>query len=882
MGVERRARSINLVAALLVVGVGLMTGLAVFSVMRKNAEVALRHSLVSQLALRVQWVVRDLHDGRLRVRAVATRPLLADELVRAGKARAAAHRAVDRALRSFLALRFSALAIYTAPGKVFAEVGRFMRHPALELPVGGDLGTTLLWNEARGFVLRAALPVYHHHAVVGWAIGDVPLPEIGKLLFGARALQGGSNVALCGPSGSRMSCFPDTLSPQRPLPDMARTYKGALLPMGSALAGQAGFTVRRNYLGSGVAAAFRPVGRTGLGMTLTVNTATLYAPVYRQFEVVLPLIIAVLAAALAILYWRLAPLVRALVASESAARQAHEQLKDNEGYVRAILNSVDEGLATISEAGILETFNPAMARLFGYAPEEVIGKNVSVLMPEPHRSHHDDYIRHYRETGEARVIGVGRELVGRRRDGAEFAIDLRISEFYLGGRRHFIGTVRDATGRKEAERRLEHVATHDALTDLPSRALIQVRIDQLIRRAERSGQLFAVMFVDLDGFKAVNDSLGHDIGDRLLRQVAQRLRETLRVEDTVGRLGGDEFVVLTSALVTPMDAALIADKLLHALSAPYPVDTHALYTTASIGVALYPRDGRDVDTLLKSSDAAMYQAKRSGGGRYHCVDDAFDAATIDQVHIAADLHKALSTGELVLYCRPVRQCRDDAVVAMETALKWHHAAWGVLDAEDFLSIAYEAGLALPLAEWTLREVGRELSRWRDRGLKRPPVLIPLGPGPFRDPRLREAFRAIMADLGMDPGAVMVAIGEGDFMDDPKTGLEALDDWRRQDMDVALFEYGGDHPSLPYLKGFAPGVVRLDSSLTIDALADHEGVEALTALTATLHALGAMVTAAGVATIEQREAVRHAGCDRYAGDLAGPFVRADACETGLVQ
>ena len=880
MGFARRERAIILVAALLVVGVGLVAGFAVFSIMRTNADVALRRNLVSQLALRVQWAARDLHDADLRVRVVASRPFLADLLATTGKPRVAARKAAERGLRSFLAFRLLGIALYTNAGKVFATAGHFMTHPAAGLPVSGALGATLLWNNVHGFVLRAVLPVYRRHAVVGWAVGDVPLPMLDKVLFEVQHLQQGANVALCGPSGADMSCFPDTLSPHRAIHDMARTYGGKLLPMGLALAGQTGFIVTHNYLGSKVAAAFRPLDKTGLGMVLTVNTALLYAPVYRQFAVVLPLLIAVLTAALAILRWRLTPLVRALVASERAAREAHAQLKDTEAYIQAILSGVDEGLATISELGIIETFNPAMTRLFGYAVEEVIGHNVALLMPEPHRSHHDDYLRHYRETGEARVIGIGRELVGRRKDGTEFAIDLRVSEFTLGGTRRFIGTVRDATGRREAERRLEHVATHDVLTDLPSRALIQVRVDQLIRRAERSGQLFAVMFIDLDGFKGVNDSLGHDVGDRLLRQVAQRLRETLRVDDTVGRLGGDEFVVLAPALVTPMDAALIADKLVRVLSEPYPVEEHVLYTTASIGVALYPQDGRDVDALLKNSDAAMYRAKRSGGRQYHCFDDAMDAPTGDQVRIAADLHKALGTGDLVLYYQPVRQCSDESVVAMETALKWHHAERGVLEAEEFLPIATEAGLALSLAEWTLRQVGRELSRWRDRDLRRPPVLIRLGAEPFRDARLRESFRAIMVDLGMAPGAVIVAIGEDDFMDDPATGLEALHEWRRQGLEVALCEYGGGYSSLPYLKSFAPRFVRLDPSFTLDSAADHETVETLVVVTTTLHALGATVTAAQVGTIEQREAMRYAGCDRYAGNLAGPLLRADGCESCL--
>ncbi len=876
MEVRRRGWAINIVAALLVVGVGVVVGVAVFTLMRTNADVALQRNLVSGLALRVQWAVRDIRDARLRVRMVATRPFLADQLAAAPYQADAARNTMNRGLRAFLAMRLSALALYTNTGTLYAHVGTFMAHPVVDMPLRGELGTTLLWNEGRGFVLRVALPVYRRRAVVGWVVGDAPLPALGRLLLGARALRSAANVGLCGPAGSRMTCFPNTFDPSQAFARMARSRAGAPLPMSYALAGRTGFVLTRNYLGHRVAAAYRPVADTGLGMVLTMDTAALYAPVYREFTIVLPLIVAVLATALLVLRWQLAPLVAELVASEHSAREAHARLKDTESYVQAVVNSVDEGIATISETGIVETFNPAMARLFGYAPEEVIGHNVSRLMPEPHRSHHDDYLRHYRETGEARVTGTGRELTGRRQDGSEFPIDLRVSEFYLGGKRRFIGTARDATGRKEAERRMEYVATHDALTDLPGRALIQARIDQLIRRAERSGQLFAVMFADLDHFKDVNDSLGHDQGDRFLRLVARRLQEALRAEDMVGRLSGDEFVILTAALVTPLDAALIADKLLRALSAPYLLGDHTLYCSASIGVALYPQDGRDVDTLLRHSDAAMYQAKRSGRGLYRCYDEAANATSGDEVQLASGLHKALSAGELVLYYRPVRAVGERTVVALETNLRWRHPEQGLLDGDDFLGIAEEAGLAVSLAEWALRQLGSEIARWRDRGLKTPPVYIRLGLRPFRDARLQESFAALLAGRDGYRGSVGVEIHEEDVMDDPRGALEALSGWRRHGVDVMLGDYGAGYSSLPYLKALAFRTVRLDASLTLDDSADAESIEGLTAIIATLHALDIAVVASHVTTPGQYEAMRRWGCDRYAGDLAGPLMRADGC------
>ncbi|WP_298139681.1 bifunctional diguanylate cyclase/phosphodiesterase [Acidiferrobacter sp.] len=881
MGLRRRGWTINIVAALLIVGAGLVTGLVVFTVMRTNTDVVLRRDLVSGLALRAQWVARDIRDAQQKVRMVATRPFLADQLAAGLRARHAALPAVDRGLRAFLAMRLSALALYMNNGTPYARAGHFMAHPVVEMPLRGKLGMTLLWNARRGFVLRAALPIYRRRAIVGWVVGDAPLPTITRLLLGAKALRSAANIGLCGPAGTRMTCFPNTFDPTQAFSNVARGYEGRPLPMSYALAGRTGFIVTRNYLGHQVAAAYRPVDHIGLGMVLTMDTSALYAPVYREFAVVLPLIILVLAGALLVLRWQLAPLVTDLVTSERDARDAHARLKDSESHVQAVLSNVDEGIITISETGIIETFNPAAGRLFGYAPDEVIGRNVGMLMPEPHRSHHDDYLRHYRETGEARVIGAGRELMAMRRDGSEFPVDLRVSEFYLGDKRHFIGTLRDATRRKEAERHMEHIATHDALTDLPGRALILTRIGQLIRRAERSGQLFAVMFIDLDNFKEINDSLGHDGGDTILRFVARRLRETVRAEDTVGRLGGDEFVVLTAALVAPMDAALIAEKLLGTLSAPYLLAGHTVYTGASIGIALYPQDGRDADALLKHSDDAMYQAKRSGRGQYRCYDEAVNAASSDEVRLVSALHKALSADELALYYRPVRAADDHKVAAIETVLKWWHPEQGLLEADDFLAIAEEAGLAVPLAEWALRQAGRDIAGWRNTGLAVPPLFIRLGPLAFRDARLQDSFAALLTEFDLGLESVGVEIHEDDFMDDPEAALEALSGWHRRGMDVVLTDYGAGDSSLPYLKQMALRVVRLSDALTINNAADSESMADVATIIATLHALDIVVTASQVATYAQYDAMRHLGCDRFAGDLAGPLVRAGDFAVHLV-
>jgi EAL domain-containing protein (putative c-di-GMP-specific phosphodiesterase class I) len=240
----------------------------------------------------------------------------------------------------------------------------------------------------------------------------------------------------------------------------------------------------------------------------------------------------------------------------------------------------------------------------------------------------------------------------------------------------------------------------------------------------------------------------------------------------------------------------------------------------------------------------------------------------------------LSAGELVLYYRPVRSVGERLVVAIETVLRWRHPVQGLLDGDDFLGIAEEAGLAVSLAEWTLRQVGGELRRWRDQGLEVPPVYLRLGSRPFRDARLQESFAALVTGRGGYPGLVGVEIREEDVTDDPQGALEALSGWRRHGVDVMLGDYGAGHSSLPYLKALAVRTVRLDATLTVDGSADAKSIDDLTAIIATLHALDIAVVASHVTTPEQYEAMRGWGCDRYVGDLAGPLMRADRCAVCL--
>lgn len=294
-------------------------------------------------------------------------------------------------------------------------------------------------------------------------------------------------------------------------------------------------------------------------------------------------------------------------------KQTKFELEKSQHQLQAIISNVMDGIITISETGEIQGFNPAAEGIFGYEQQEVVGKSVNILMPEPDHSAHDSYLRRYLQSGHSEVLGVrGREVNAVRKNGELFPMDLSASEMILGGQRYFIGIVRDITERKLAEKKIAHLAHYDYLTDLPNRALFLDILDRSISLARRNKHKAAVMFLDLDGFKKINDTLGHDAGDLLLKGVAGRLRQTIRESDSVARVGGDEFVLLLNNIATEANAALVAAKILTALSVPIDLNGQPGQVGGSIGLSLFPDDAKDTRELVKQADEAMYLAKQSG------------------------------------------------------------------------------------------------------------------------------------------------------------------------------------------------------------------------------------------------------------------------------
>jgi diguanylate cyclase (GGDEF)-like protein/PAS domain S-box-containing protein len=867
-------QQIGLVASTILIGVVMLVGVTVFYIMSRHAERLLSDSLQSSLQNHVELAQFDIRRGADIAQSIATRPLLLDQVQRLNQRAedAAALSALKLATQSILSSGVSAVALLDQSGHELTRAGTFVQQADLEISLKLSNKTQMIWKE--GLLLRTHANLTTNGHIVGSLVTETPLPALTKMIGNAGALGKTRELALCGASGLNMQCFPMALNPKvYTLPKLSP--KGVLLPMAQALEGRIGFVIARDYRDQKVVAAFSPLGKLGPGMVLKMDSAELYGPIWDQLRYLLPLLAGVMALALLLLRWLLTPLVTGLVRSERKAREALVQLQNSENRVQAVLDNVDEGIVTISASGKIELFNPGAERMFGYLSWDVLGKNVAMLMPEPYHSEHDGYLARYLKTGDAHIIGTGRELSAQRSNGEIFPMELRVSEFNLDGQRQFIGIMRDITARKTTEAKIIHLAHFDALTNLPNRRLVQDRIHQAIVAAQRTGAEFAVLFIDLDKFKDINDTHGHDVGDRLLEMVAQRLTESLRAQDTVGRQGGDEFIVLLASLSTAEDSARVAKKILDALAVPFDLNGQNLPSGASIGIAVYPHDGTDVATLLKNSDTAMYAAKAAGRSNYQFFATAMNEASAERLLLEGSLRHAIGHNELLLHFQPLVNIASGNIVATEALVRWNHPQLGQIGPTRFIPVAEESGLIVPLGEWVLRQACMQLLQWREQGIEPPRMVVNLSPRQFRQKHLLRNFYRVLSETGVDPHWLGLEITESVIMDNPEISIGILNQLKTLGFELSLDDFGTGYSSLSYLKRLPIDKLKIDQSFVRDITTDKDDGAMVAAIIVMAHQMNIVVVAEGVETAGQLALLREHGCDEYQGYYFSRPLPADA-------
>lgn len=531
------------------------------------------------------------------------------------------------------------------------------------------------------------------------------------------------------------------------------------------------------------------------------------------------------------------------------------------------LNSISDAVICTDMAGNVDYLNLAAETMTGWAMEEARGHPIGEVMKIINgATHHSEPNPVELVLQQNKPIGLTAGMILMRRDGrhvaiADSAAPIHDSNGQISGA---VIVFHDVTAAQEMALRMAHLAHHDFLTSLPNRVLLNDRIAQAIGLAERHGTTLAVLFLDLDNFKHINDSLGHAIGDKLLQSVAQRLSNCVRNSDTISRQGGDEFVILVSQDKHAEDASLTADKILNALAAPHFIDGHELHVTTSIGISIYPADANNAEALIKNADTAMYQAKANGRNNYQFFKSDMNVRAVERQVIEAHLRQALERQEFVLHYQPKVNLDTGMITGAEALLRWIHPQSGVMLPDRFVPIAEDCGLIVPIGRWVLREACAQAKRWEDAGLKPGSVAVNISALEFRRKGFVECVRAVLNETGLEPRCLQLEITESVLMHDAESSITVLQQLKNMGVELAVDDFGTGYSSLSYLHRFPIDVLKIDQSFMQDIESTNGNDIIVSAVIAMGTSLKQRVVAEGVEEQVQLTFLKARNCEEGQG------------------
>lgn len=510
----------------------------------------------------------------------------------------------------------------------------------------------------------------------------------------------------------------------------------------------------------------------------------------------------------------------------------------------------------------VEYVNPAFERMTGYSAHEILGKNLRIL----HRADRD-------QKGLEEIRAIVREnreghakLRNYRKDGSMFWTDIRIAPVtnISGEVTHFVAAKYDITDTKKYEEELEFQANHDALTGLPNRSLLQDRLKQSIAHAKRINERFWVAFLDLDRFKYVNDTMGHSAGDQLLQQVTSRLRLVLRETDTIARHGGDEFVLLIGAEDTGMPGTAIVQRVMEALAQPIEICNQFFFITSSIGIATYPTDGEDAETLIKNADIAMYRAKELGRNNFQFYSPALNAKALDRLKLEKDLRIAIERNEFELHYQPQQAITDGQITGFEALIRWNHPLHGTIAPERFIALAEETGLIVPIGYWVIRSACLQNREWHNAGLHQARVAVNVSARQFSEKNFVSTIVEILEATNLPPCYLELELTEGMVMENTEHTINVLSQLKEVGVTISIDDFGTGYSSLAYLKRFPLDMLKIDRSFVRDIAIDNDDRSIVNAVISLAHSLHLTVIAEGVEDEAQLQYLRQQHCDFVQG------------------
>lgn len=746
----------------------------------------------------------------------------------------------------------------------------------LDEPKAADLA----WQQ--GYYLRLRISISKPGADMPGAVLllEQPLPELDQ--FFADAMQWGEtgNMVMCTRQDQTLLlCFPhreETMVAM--VPDK---YRGEPIPMAYALANHNGIQKLIDYHGRDVLAAYTPVGNTGLGLVLRMGLAELYAPARNQLELALPFLAVLVGLGLWLVRLRIKPLIQDLIAAHAAEKSLAQKLEHSNRLRNAILKSAAYSIISTDVNGTILTFNHAAERMLWYRAEEMIGKRTPEVF-------HDAAEVKERAQSLSQELGYPvapgfevfvakarqdfqeeREWTYVRRDGSRFPVRLSVTALrdennVLQG---YLGIAYDISEQKRVEEYIRHIALHDVLTGLPNRALLEDRASMAIEQHRRNKQPFALAMVDIDRFKHINDTMGHHIGDRLLKEFVTRIKSCLRPTDTIARMGGDEFMLLLPE-TDAEETEAIMKRLLETLTKSIDVEVQKLHITSSIGISICPTDGEHIHELMRCADVAMYWVKEHGRNGYKLYSREMDSHGADRLRLERDLHDALDNHGFTLFYQPKVDLKTNRVFGVEALLRMPNASGQLNSPAEFIPLAEETGLIIPIGQWVLRTACRDAIRLQ-QALGSPLLMaVNISPRQFMNGDLLGTLRQTLQETQLKADQLELEITESVLMDE-RTGVSnTLFDLHSLGVRIAIDDFGTGYSSLSYLKRFKINKLKIDQSFVRDMTIDSEDAALVAAIIAMAHSLKIPVVAEGIETDEQLEFLTAKDCDMGQGFFIG--------------
>jgi diguanylate cyclase (GGDEF)-like protein/PAS domain S-box-containing protein len=535
------------------------------------------------------------------------------------------------------------------------------------------------------------------------------------------------------------------------------------------------------------------------------------------------------------------------------------QDKLNAGY-RRIIESKLIGLCFTDFSGVINGADQTFLETLGYHLGEIIDAQLRLNQITPSDYQHSDEEAFEKLTAFGSCAGYEKQLIHKLGHRVPVLVGATVNDDEI------VWFVLDLSQNEDARGRLDHLAYHDALTDLPNQSLFKDRLKQAIALSSRSDQMQAVILVNLDRFKTINDSLGYVAGDRVLKAVAQRLTSCVRESDTVARFGADEFAILLMQISRAHDAATTARAIKQALEQTFLIDDQEMSITSSIGISLYPHDGRDTPTLLKSAGIALERAKENGGGNYEFYTSGRTSHALKQLMLEATMRPGLERGEFTVEYQPLVDARSFGLVGMEALVRWNHPSLGLLYPSEFIPLAEDSGNINLIGDWVMRTAFAQTKGWINAGFAPMRLSVNVSARQFQQPSFVATVHEMLKESGLDPRLLEVELTEGSIMKDPTQAIEKLQELRKMGIKIAIDDFGTGYCSLSYLKRFPIDTLKIDQSFISDVCIDKDDAAIVRTIVTLGHALGVNVVAEGVETAEQLEYLMSVGCDVLQGFL----------------